>query len=57
MYVNRGEDNVLTVNNEGVDAINIKANQFLIVGGITRFEPYVDSSSSERRTACFYIGG
>lgn len=57
MYVNRGEDNVLIVNNEGVEAINIKANQYLIVGGITRFEPYNDTASNERRTACFYIGG
>ena len=57
MYVNRGEDNVLTVNNEGVEAINIRANQFLIIGGVARFEQYNDASLNENRTACFYIGG
>lgn len=49
MYVNRGEDNMLTVNNEGVDAINITTRQYLIVGDHARLEQL------DNRTACFYI--
>lgn len=49
MYVNRGEDNLLTVNNLGVNAMNITTRQYLIVGEHARFEQYGN------RTACFYI--
>ena len=52
MYVDRSDENVLTANPEGVDAINLKARQFLIIGENSRFEDYEDN-----RTACFYIGG
>lgn len=52
MYVNRGGDNILTANNEGVDAINLRSRQFLIIGDNSRFENY-----GTDRTACFYIGG
>ena len=52
MYVNREDDNILTANNEGVDAINLRARQFLIVGDNSRLENY-----AEKRTGCFYIGG
>lgn len=52
MYVNRAADNVLTANHEGVDAINLKTRQFLIIGKNSRFEDYDNG-----RTACFYIGG
>lgn len=52
MYVNRGDDNILTANNEGVDAINLKSRQFLIIGDNSRFENY-----GSGRTACFFIGG
>lgn len=52
MYVNRNNDNILTANNEGVDAINLKARQFLIVGENSRLEDF-----EKNRTACFYIGG
>ena len=52
MYVNRGADNILTANNEGVNAINLSARQYLIVGTNSRFEDY-----DFNRTACFYIGG
>ena len=51
MYVKRGDDNLLTVNNEGVNAINITTRQYLVIGEHARFEQYGD------RTACFYIGG
>lgn len=56
MYVNRGPDNVLTANNRGVETLNIKARQFLIVGEHTRFEPY-KGANDENRTACFYLSG
>lgn len=52
MYVNRGSDNILTANNEGVDAINLRSRQFLIIGNNSRIEDY-----EYNRTACFYIGG
>ena len=52
MYVNRGGDNILTANNEGVDAINLRSRQFLIIGDNSRFENY-----GSNRTACFFIGG
>ena len=52
MYVKRGSDDILTANNEGVDAINLKSRQFLIIGNNSRIEDYEDN-----RTACFYIGG
>lgn len=56
MYVRRDGDDVLTANNEGVNAINLKSRQFLIVGSNARFEDYSDGTGS-RRTACFYVGG
>jgi hypothetical protein len=56
MYVNRGADNILTANNEGVDAINLRSRQFLIIGNNSRFENYNNGTDS-KRTACFYIGG
>ena len=52
MYVNRGGDNILTANNEGVDAINLRSRQFLIIGDNSRIENY-----GSGRTACFFIGG
>ena len=52
MYVNRGDDNILTANHEGVDAINLRSRQFLIIGDNSRIENY-----GTNRTACFYIGG
>lgn len=58
MYVNRGADdnevNLLTVNSEGVDALNLTARQYLIIGSHSRFEPYEENG--EKRTACFALG-
>lgn len=55
MYVKRvdaeKEENVLVANNDGVEAINLKSKQYLIVGKNSRFEDYTES-----RTGCFYIG-
>lgn len=52
MYVNRDNENILTANNEGVNAINLTARQYLTIGKNSRFEDY-----KENRTACFYVGG
>ena len=51
MYVRRSGTDVLVANNDGVDAINLTARQYLIIGDNARFEDY-----SSNRTACFYIG-
>ena len=52
MYVKRGITDVLTANNEGVNAINLTARQYLTIGKNSRFEDY-----QSNRTACFYVGG
>lgn len=55
MYVMRDGDEILTANNEGVDAVNLHAKTYLIVGaseGRSRFEDYGDN-----RTGCYWIGG
>lgn len=52
MYVKRDGENILSANNDGVDAINLKSRQFLIIGDNSRFENY-----GSDRTACFFIGG
>ena len=52
MYVKRDGDAILSANNEGVDAINLKSRQFLIIGDNSRIENYGND-----RTACFFIGG
>lgn len=46
------ESAVLTANNNGVDAKNLHATTYLIIGGRSRFENFGDS-----RTGCFWIGG
>lgn len=55
MYVTRSGDNILTANNEGVNAINLTARQYLIVGANSRLEDY-SNGTDPNRTACFYIG-
>lgn len=62
MYVKRytggGEnqtEDVLTANTDGVNAINLTARQYLIVGSNSRFEDYSNGKDA-KRTACFYIG-
>lgn len=55
MYVSRSEEEVLTANNEGVNAINLTARQYLIIGKNSRLEDYSNGTDSNR-TACFYLG-
>jgi hypothetical protein len=55
MTVYRDSDAVLVANNEGVNAENLHATTYLIIGegtGRSRFENY-----ESNRTGCFWIGG
>ena len=51
MYVMKDDEDILVADNNGVDAINLTARQYLIVGDNARFENY-----ETNRTACFYTG-
>ena len=53
MTVNNTEtgDSMLTADKDGVDAKNLQASTYLIVGGRSRFENY-----GTNRTGCFWIG-
>lgn len=53
--VGSDEEAILTANEDGVDAINLTARQYLIIGSNSRFENY-DNGTGNNRTACFYIG-
>ena len=52
MTVYQNSTQVLTADNKGVDAKNLHATTYLIVGGRSRFENY-----GSDRTGCFWIGG
>ena len=52
MQVFRDSTAVLTANNVGVDAVNLHATTYLIIGTNSRFENY-----GSDRTGCFWIGG
>ena len=51
MTVYRDNTAVLIANNVGVDAVNLHATTYLIIGNNSRFEDY-----GEDRTGCFWIG-
>ena len=51
MVVYKDDVAVLTANNIGVDAVNLHATTYLIIGTNSRFEDYADN-----RTGCFWIG-
>lgn len=55
MTVYRSEQAVLVANNEGVEAENLHASTYLIVGSFSRFEDYFNTAGEER-TGCFWIG-
>lgn len=55
MDVSNGTEKVLVADSTGVDALNLTARQYLIVGTNSRFEDY--DNGSGQRTGCFYIGG
>ena len=55
MYVTRSGVEILKANHEGVDAVNLHAKTYLIIGagnGTSRFEDY-----GVGRTGCFFVGG
>lgn len=52
MKVYKNDTAMLTADNTGVDAVNLKATTYLIVGTNSRFENY-----GNNRTGCFWIGG
>ena len=52
MEVTRDGEGILSATKDGVNAIDLTARQYLIVGKNARFEDY-----GTGRTACFWIGG
>ena len=52
MTVYKNNNAVLTANSEGVDAVDLHASTYLMIGGRSRFENY-----GTDRTGCFWIGG
>lgn len=52
MDISKGDEKVLTADNTGVNAINLTARQYLIIGTRSRLEDY-----GSNRTGCFWIGG
>lgn len=53
MRVSKDGQVVLTADNNGVEALNLHATTYLIIGENSRFEDYDNGS----RTGCFWIGG
>ena len=51
MYVRKNSEDILVAEKDGVNAINLTARKYLIIGNNARFEDY-----QSNRTACFYIG-
>lgn len=52
MTVYKDSDAMLVANNQGVNAVNLHATTYLIIGTNSRLEDYNDN-----RTGCFWIGG
>lgn len=48
-------EDILTADTTGVNALNLTARQYLIVGQNSRFEDYL-GSRDEHRTGCFFVG-
>lgn len=55
MTIQRDGEDVLIADHEGVNAYNLHAKTYLIVGESSRFEDY--DKDGETRTGCFWIGG
>lgn len=51
MVVSKNDEAMLVANNQGVEAVNLNASTYLIIGGMARFEKYSDD-----RIGCFWIG-
>lgn len=55
MRVYKNDEEMLKANNEGVDAVNLHATTYLIMGNNSRIEDY-ENDNGEQRTACFWVG-
>lgn len=55
MTVSRDGNTVLTATSAGVNAVNLHATTYLIIGGTSRFEDFYDDVLGQR-TGCFWIG-
>ena len=51
MYVRKNKEDILVADKDGVNAVNLTARKYLIIGNNARFEDYQGG-----RTACFYVG-
>ena len=56
MYVTRSGETMLQANADGVEATDLKARNYLIIGDYCRVENYSNGSDS-KRTGIFWIGG
>ena len=54
MKIYKNDDVMLTANNQGVDAKNLHATTYLIIGNNSRMEDFTENGS--KRTAVFWIG-
>lgn len=54
MAIYRDDTQVLTVNHTGVEATNLHATTYLIIGGLNRFEEYIDSKD-QLRIGAFWL--
>ena len=54
MKIYKNNEVMLTANNQGVDAKNLHATTYLIIGGNSRMEDFIENGS--KRTAVFWIG-
>lgn len=55
MKVKKAGEEMLVANHNGVNAANLHATTYLIIGENSRFEDY--TRNGEARTGCFWIGG
>jgi hypothetical protein len=55
MKVYKNDEEVLVANNIGVQAKNLEATTYLIIGKYSRFEDYINEND-QPRTGCFWIG-
>lgn len=55
MTIYKNSSEILVVNNAGVNAQDLHATTYLIIGQTSRFEDY--NSDKGKRTGCFWIGG
>ena len=63
MVVQRGDEDRLVANDEGVVAYNLHAKTYLVIGSSSRFEDYIKKTETvdggvheEPRTGCFWVG-